>query len=302
MGATPVAGSQPSARESRDWALFTDWCESMGVVPLPSPPEAISDFLAALPAPIEAQGRRVRAIRRAHERAHVPFELPDSQATALRAGAQWASVSRALAQVPKYHHPKGFQEAVRGRRDGWLMVLVGTLGLTRNEARMLAQEEIELFPQLCIKGRPVLRDGSPDECPKCAVTRWLRIAGAASFGFWNEVKETVSPVGVDPGAHDCATGLDGVWRQANTLLPAVDRHGWVTADPMSARSVSATMAARQTLGPVAELTVYPSRPPVTGRFADATMNELADAYSDVDERAAAVMLRIKELDEMLAEL
>ena len=159
----------------------------------------------------------------------------------------------------------------------------------------------QLYPRIAVKGRSVPKGDVVAECPACAVTRWLRIAGAASFGFWNEVQEAVSPVGVNELAHDCESGLDGVWRQANTLLPAVDRHGWVSSEAMSVRSISATMAHRQALGVVAEIKTRVM--PTGGRFADATMDELADAYSDVDQRAAAALLRLKEIvgegDEML---
>ncbi|MET0885012.1 MAG: hypothetical protein ABWX92_01055 [Mycetocola sp.] len=266
----------------------------MAVTSLPTSAETVSEFLTAFPAPIESQGRRVRAIRRAHERAGAPLELPKGpMPSVLREGGPWAPVPRALAQVVKYHHPKGAHVAIRGRRDGWLIVLVGTLGFTRNEARSVTQADVQLFPQITIKGRAVARTEPATECPACAVTRWLRIAGDASLGFKSEVWRTISPIDVDEDEHDCEVGLDGLWRKASTLLPAVDSHGWVTAKAMSARSISAAMARRQTLGVVAE--IKKRARPTGGRFADASMNELADAFSDVDERAAAVLLRLNEI-------
>jgi hypothetical protein len=206
--------------------------------------------------------------------------------------------------VPKYHHDKDAPFAIRGRRDGWLIVLVGIVQLNRTEARQLEHDAVQLFPRLTIKNVPIGRTDSAPECPACAVTRWLRIAGDASFGFRNEVRKTVSPTDVDESLHDCALGLDGLWRQANTLLPSVDRHGWVSVEPMSTRAVSATLAHRQALGP--EATITRRTLPTGGRFADATMNELADAYDNVDERAAAALLRLKaivgESDEMLGHI
>lgn len=286
-------------REARYWELFSDWCESMEIAPLPTTAETISAFLKDFPAPIETQGRRVKAIRRAHERAGQPLELPTApRPVVLREGADWAEVPRALAQVPKYQHEKHFPVAVRGRRDGWLLVLVGIVGLSRNEARSIHHSEVRLFPQITVKGVPIFTADPASECPACAVTRWLRIAGAVSFGFWNEVKDHVRPDGFKEGAHDCTEGLDGVWRQAATLLPAIDQHGWATSTPMSARAISTTMVHRQALGPIATVNDLAGRRPAEGRFADATMNELADAYDDVDERAAAVLLRLKELDDL----
>jgi hypothetical protein len=279
-------------REAQNWALYSDWCASVGAPALPTTAGAIAEFLAAFPAPIEEQGRRVRAIRRAHESAGATLVLPTTEKpSALRNGGSWTSVPRALAQVPKYHHPKGIEAAIRGRRDGWLLVLVGVLGLSRNDARLLGQDDVEVFPRLTIKNLAVPRNEPPAECPACAVTRWFRIAGAASFGFWKDVQAVVTPVGVDEAEHDCATGLDGLWRQADTLLPAVDRHGWVSSEPMSTRAVSAAMARRQTLGPVA--TIAERKILTGGRYDDATMDELADAYDDVDRRVAAALLQIQ---------
>ncbi|MCI4659672.1 hypothetical protein [Cryobacterium zhongshanensis] len=289
------------AREARDWELFVDWCASMGTNALPTTAEVIADFLTEFPAPMEAQGRRVRAIRKAHENEGVPLALPtDRRASVLREGPEWASVPRALAQLPTYGHPKVLEAVIRGRRDGWLIVLVGILGLSRNEARLLEQTDVELFPRLAIKGHPVPRTDPASECLACAVTRWLHVAGAASFGFRNELLDVISPIGIDPAAHDCDIGLDGVWRQANTLLPWVDRHGWVSADPMSSRSVSATLAHRQALGPVAEIRAYVA--PTGGRYEHATMNELADAYDDVDTKVAAMLLHLNEILDESAEV
>lgn len=284
-----------AAQESRDWGLFVDWCASMDAESLPASAETVAGFLRAFPAPLEAQGQRVRAIRKAHGRAGAPLSLPTTQRpTLIREGAQWAPLPRALAQLPTFQHRKNFQTALRARRDGWLLVLTGVVGLSRNDAREVAQTDVVLFPRLTIKGVPIPKAEPAAECPACAVARWLRVAGAASFGWWNEVKELVSPVGVDESLHDCLVGLDGAWRQAATLLPAIDRHGWVAGGPMSTRAISTTMAYRQSLGSVAEIS---RRTPTvaTGRFANATTNELADAYDDVDQRAAALLLRLKEI-------
>lgn len=285
-----------SHRETRDWELFADWCQSMDLTPLPTTAEVIADFLAAFPAPIESQGRRVRAIRRMHVRTGEHLALPTAPVpSALREGGEWAPVARALAQVPKYEYPKNFHAALRGRRDGWLIVLVGVLGLSRNQARTLCQSDVQLAPHIAIKGAlvPGVDTASAAECPACAVTRWLRIAGPASFGFRSEVQHLVTPEGVDVSTHDCTIDVDDAWRQATTLLPAIDRYGWVSPVPMTARSVSATMARRQTLGPLAVVRSLPVR--AEGRFADATLDEVADAYDDIDRQAAAILLRLQEI-------
>jgi len=295
-----------TTQESRDWELFIDWCVSMDLPFLPASADTVAEFLTAFPAPVRTQGRRLRSIRRHHASAGVPLDLPVvARARPWREGDGWAPLPQALAQLPVYRHQKGLSMALRGRRDGWLLVLIGMVGLSRNDARLLPADAVSLFPRLTIAGHPVPREEPPAECPACAVTRWLRIAGSASFGWRQDMVEAISPVGDPLEHHDCAIGLDGTWRQASTLLPAIDRYGWVSADPMSTRAVSATVALRQMPGardvleqPVARLSA--------GRFAKATMDELADAYDDVDERAAALLLRLKEIvgegDEMLDHL
>lgn len=295
-----------TTQESRDWELFIDWCKSMDLPFLPASTDAVAEFLTAFPAPMRTQGRRVRSIRKHHAATGTHLDLPHTATPRpWREGEQWSSLPQALSQLPVYRHQKGLPVALRGRRDGWLLVLVGMVGLSRNDARQLPEDMVSLFPRLSIAGHRVPREEPPAECPACAVTRWLRVAGAASFGWRQEIVEAVGPGGDPLEHHDCAVGLDGSWRQANTLLPAIDRYGWVSAEPMSARAVSATVALRQVPG-VPDALESPVARPAAGRFARASMDELADAYDDVDERAAALLLRLKEIvgegDEMLDHL
>lgn len=293
------------SQEDRDWELFVDWCQSMDLPCLPATADTLADFLAAFPATIKAQGRRVRAIRKRHRVSGQPLHLPDASPRPWREGEGWVSLPQALAQLPVYRLPRGFATALRGRRDGWLLVLIGHLKLSRTSARALTESAVVLFPSLSINGRPIPRAQTPAECPACAVIRWLRVATPASFGWRNEIISAVTPEGDPLDSHDCAVGLDGSWRQASTLLPAIDRYGWVSAEPMSTRAISATIAMRQLPAP-RDIPEQPAPRVTTGRFAKASMDELADAYDDVDERAAALLLRLKEIvgegDEMLDHL
>lgn len=290
------------SREERDWTLFTDWCASLDVSPLPADEDLLARFLTDFPASIHAQGRRVKAIRLAHERADVPFEpATPSGLSAFRVGDGWATAGEVLAHVPVYQHRKNFAAAMRARRDAWLVVLLGVMNLTRSEARTVTPNEVSLFPTLTIRGVRIEKATRPDECEACAVTRWLRIVGAASHSWWTDVKEAVSP-DQDLTRHDCLTGLDGIWRRSPTLLPAIDKHGFVSAEPMSTRAISASMALRQSI--ISQSTPDQAlRTTSTGRFASATPNELADAYDDVDDQLAALLLRssriLEESDEML---
>lgn len=286
-----------SSQEARDWSLFSDWCESRDLSSLPTNAETIATFLSAFPTTIAAQGRRVRAIRRAHELAREHLDLPGHERPrALRDGDEWAPLPRALAQLTPYQHPKNFEVALRARRDGWLLVLIGLVGISREAARRTVGDDVRLLGGISVRDVDVPRAEPAGECPACAVTRWLRIATPAIYGFQTEIKEAVSPLGVHEGDHDCTTPLyDGTWRTLATLLPAIDRHGWVTSDPMSTRAISTTMRLRQTPGQTSTTSSRIVYPVATGRFADASTQDLADAYTDVDERAAALLLRLEQL-------
>lgn len=293
-----------ATQDQRDWALFVDWCQSIDADPLPASADTIAAFLAAFPASIRAHGRRIRAIRHAHEHAHLPFEIltENRTATTLREGDEWVSIPEALAQVPKYQHRKHLPIALRGRRDAWLLVLLGVVGLSRAAARDLVADDVALFPRLAIRSTPIVRTTDAPPCPACAVTRWLRVVGPAAFHYRSEIAEAVSPEADAESVHDCTLGLDGLWRQAPTLLPAIDQHGWTTSAPMSARAISTTMRLRQQRSdPLTSEQHISSRS--TGRFAAATSDELAAAYDDVDERLAALLLRtsqmLKDSEEML---
>lgn len=271
----------------RDWDLFVDWCVATEVTALPATPEVVTQFLRAVPGRPTTARRRLRAIRTAHREARLqlPIELP-ARATTVRAGEGWVTIDRALAQLPTLRHPIG----LRGRRDGWLLVLIGVLGMTRREALAVRQHQIQLSPDIQIAGRPVPRADAAPECPSCAVTRWLRVVKPAALGRQATVKEMLDPHGVDDLAHDCDVPLDGSWRTVGAFALAVDRRGWVAGgQPISATTVSAIMRARQrpTGDPLRGFTWVPA----AGPFKDATSAELAAAYDDVDRRLAELLER-----------
>lgn len=294
------------SQETRDWELFVDWCDSTGVSSLPAELDTIAAFLQAMPAALSTHGRRVRSIRKRHEAAGLVLDLPRAApARPWRDSEDRAALPRALAQLPTYRHRKGLATALRARRDGWLLVLVGLLNLSRNEARSIREGAVSLFPDLTVNGQRIDSSEPPAECPACAVTRWLRVAGAASFGWRQDIVEAISPEGSPLESHDCRSGLDGSWRRAATLLPAIDQHGWVSASLMSARSVSSVIAERQVIGEVDSPRAAPATASA-GRFSRASMDELASAYDDVDEQAAALLLRLQAIvgegDEVLGHI
>ncbi|ROR76036.1 hypothetical protein SAMN06295974_3817 [Plantibacter flavus] len=284
--------TQLTSREARDWELFVDWCVSMSLAPLPTSGATTEAFLEAFPAAAATQIRRRRVIHKQNSAVGVASEAPVS--SALRHGDGWASVSRALAQVPKYHYPTGFQEAVRGRRDGWLIVLVGVLGMNRQQAVDVTTDDVTVSPHLSICGQAVERSESADECAACAVTRWLRVVGDLTPWFNKAaITRVVSPIGVEQSSHDCGVDVDRAWKDATTLLPSINRHGHPVDSPLSLRSISATMARRQQFGEVATIQEYTVR--TGGRFANATSSELAAAQDDVDARLDEMSAWLKAL-------
>lgn len=274
----------------REWNLFVDWCESMQLEAIPASMESISAFLQEFPAPLSTQTRRIKAIRRAHNEATVPFYIarPDTLKV-IRDGEKWANLSQAITQTPKLRYPIG----LRGRRDAFLLVLIGTLEMTRKEAQSVQESDIVLFPELMIQGRPVLVSEPARSCPKCAITRWLRIVNLAAFGAKSDMRVLLDPM-TSLETHDCYTGLTGEWRYAPILLPGIDKYGWINNTyPISLRSISAIVARCQG-SPESEEKQF-IRPEATGRFKDATSNELAYAYDDVDERLTELLLKTNKI-------
>ena len=270
-----------------DWELFQDWCAAVGKPALPAAPETVTEFLRAVPGRASTDHRRLQAIRRAHQhaRAELPIDMPE-RASTLRSGSGWVSVTRALAQLPTLRFPVGF----RGRRDGWLLVLLGELGLSRREALSVTEADVHLYPELHIAGRPVSRSAAAEECPACAVYRWLRVVGPAESGRRQEVRVMLDPNGVDDTTHDCGVGLDGSWREADVLAPAIDRYGFVSGVALSRESVSDIMRTRQRV--TGEPLRGSTRALSSGRFKDATSAELAAAYDEVDQRLAELLARV----------
>jgi hypothetical protein len=288
-----------AVRLSPEWSLFEDWCTAAGAEPLPATAETVQAFLRAAPARPSTARRRLRVIRAAHRgaRLELPVALPE-RASTLRAGDGWADIPRALAQLPTLRYPVG----LRGRRDGWILVLIGSLGMTRREALAVTQEDVVLHPELTVAGRAVPRAEAAVECPACAVTRWLRIVDDAVRGARAEVRAALDPTGVDDAAHDCRIGLDGTWRNATVLAPAIDRHGWVAgAGVLSLTAVSQIMESRQRPGSDPQRGFV--RAEASGRFKDASSAELAAAYDDVDAQLSALLARVEAAvsdgDEML---
>ena len=135
----------------------------------------------------------------------------------------------------------------RGRRDAWLLVLLGEVGLTRRAATQVTTSDIRLTETgLLLAGHEVPTAAQPLACPRCAATRWIRAAILAQDWGRASLRAAFMSESPTPAEHDCETPLPPNWNEIWELLPAVDRHGWTAPwRPMSLRSVSAVLAYRQ---------------------------------------------------------
>jgi hypothetical protein len=107
------------------WQLFADWCTARGLSPLPTTPEVIADFLATVPAAASTQAARLQAIRSAHRQASEPLPMPTVKPdSAWRSGKGWLNLAETIGRAPV----AGWTAGLAGRRDAFLVVLVGQWG------------------------------------------------------------------------------------------------------------------------------------------------------------------------------
>jgi hypothetical protein len=92
-----------------------------------------------------------------------------------------------------------------------------------------------------------------------------------------------------PQDRHCELPLDDGWTAASVLLPAIDQYGWLdNHGALSIRSIS-TITARRQDADVEQADKYPR---VRTRSDAPTMSlqEVADAYDDLDKRVTALLL------------
>ncbi|WP_159600051.1 hypothetical protein [Agromyces humi] len=230
--------------------------------------------------------RRVRAIRYglAEHGFDLDWDEPAQPSTTVRTGDAWATVGEALEQLPRYRYPAG----LRGRRDAWILVLIAVLGMSRRQAASVSPEDVELDHGVRVAGRTVPRTVKPGECPACAAIRWLDVVGRAHYGWRMNLKTLLMLPDAPPVDHDCDRRPAELWRDVPALTVAVDTHGWVqTGQPLGRLSISRVMKQSQRLMGSREVEVR--RRVVSERFADATLEDLADAYDDVDARLTELL-------------
>lgn len=282
----------PSTTELRDWKLYEDWCASWGLDTAPADEHTLLRFVHELPAaPVTVQNR-LRAIRRELSRRGYQMTAPPRPPaqTLIRTGEPYASTEEALAQLPRARRVAG----LRGRRDAWLLILIGVLELTRRQCHDISAERIDLSAGIRVHGRFIPTGNDTATCPACAVTRWLRVIGEYGVGFRTYAFQLLDPQVALTDAHDCEDPVGDDWKTAPQLLPAIDQHGWVRdSAPLSMRSISAVSARVQRFTGARE-TAF-ARTVATGRFKDATSAELVAAQDDAYDEADRLLERSKRL-------
>jgi hypothetical protein len=152
------------------------------------------------------------------------------------------ALGEVLSAIPKYRYPVG----LRGRRDAFLIVLLGVLHLTREQARTITPADVVVTSIIRIRSHVVPSSDDPAACAACAVTRWLRIVGPVWAGFRGDVIRLLDPTKGNLDRHDCEQPVAGEWRRAEQLLLPLDVHGWArTGVALSGRSMTSLIPSRR---------------------------------------------------------
>lgn len=230
-------GGQEAAGEGvdGDWELFRDWCAAIGLDPAGADTAVVAQFGGALSGSPATVRRRTGRISARLGLSHSPHPGPVGD-----------DDERAIGDILAATPVTGWPDGVRGRRDAAVVVLRGRMRLTRSQIRALASSDFRPgLGSISVTGRTVPRAVEPGRCPACAVTRWLRLAAdLESTSGWRRLRNDWSGrwpnTAGSETAHDCARRLPGNWREFRVLVPAIDRHGWVSDyRPLSPRAISA---------------------------------------------------------------
>lgn len=253
-------------KESFEWGLFTDWCAAAGYPVLPTTWEAVTRFLSDIPCSRQLAARRLRAIHRVHQ-AHayqMRSRLPDAtiRGSASRTGVisarleddqpdRWLSLSEALELLPVYGYPYG----VPARRDGFVLVLVALLGLTRAQAANMTSDHVTLTPPevtgaapVTVASHPIQPGADPARCPTCAITRWCRALAAWHYQWHTPRAYALEEALYDrPAGHDCAYPVPTGWQKAHVMTPYIGPEGLPAfhLEPITPRTISRITAARR---------------------------------------------------------
>lgn len=277
---------------SAEWSLFDDWCMAADLQPLPAAAETVAEFFREVPAAGTTRIRRLQAIRRAHREAGLPLALPaHEQAIPWRSGKGWLELDDTLRRAPL----KGWPNGLAARRDMFLVVLIGECGYSREDARTVELGDVrqDRTGAWYIRGRRIPCTPEAGPCPSCAVARWMKVLEI--WDSWGRYSVREHVAGYQPvDDHECLdpVGHEGI--MAHTLLPGIDRHGWLADwEPMSARSISAVLAYRQDEArwPHDPQPMFRTGPAERPDFQRTSMQDLTELLDDLDDKAAEALRR-----------
>jgi hypothetical protein len=271
------------------WQLYADWCDARELETMPATGEQLAAYLREVPAAFSTSVARIHAIRIAHTLLGQLFPIPlVAPPSAVRVGERWAPVVQAIAAMPVTRYPVGLV----GRRDALVLLLLDRLQLSRRRIRAVSIADVDVN-EWTIAGTRVQRSEPAATCERCVLSRWLRVLGPAALGMRFSTAEVLDP-GRHSDEHDCETLLDDGWTAAPTLLPAIDQYGWLDNHrALSIRSISAITARRQDPN-VESADNYPQVRP-RSEHSGMSLQEVAKAYDDLDERVTALLLLTRDL-------
>lgn len=311
--------------------LFRDWCKSTGRPSFPCDSHSLAAFIEACPASKPTLDRRLRAIASLHRSLGLPTPTDEPEVVAAihhvtgrpevlvrtRASRFPRELTNAALEIAIV---QGWPDAFVGRRDAAILALICVTGLTRAEVLRLCTDDFTEDLAVLRRNNTAVEsiDGDdPATCPRCALTRWLRVlATYHSFGrglVRRRLSETHVTRASASTAHDCSQTLRLV--SGRHVFSPIDRYGWLADTPLTKRSVTAVVGARlleagryldhdevDVLEPDAALT--DSDPTITDRVDELprrpiTYAEAMGKRREVADRMAAVARTLDELDESL---
>ncbi|QSB24673.1 hypothetical protein [Curtobacterium sp. 24E2] len=270
------------------WGRFVAWCTATGHEPLPATAATIEQFLIQFPGAASTQRLRRHAIRAHHLAAGLADPIPTVQARVWPRpeAPDRAAVGEVLAAIPKYRYSIG----LRGRRDAFLIVLLGVLRLTRQQAQAVTADDVAVTSIVRIRGTVI---PSTDDPAACAVTRWLRIVGPTWAGFRGDVIGMLDPTKGNLDQHDCEQSLPGQWRRAEQLLLPLDVHGWArTGVILSGRSMTSIIPTRRAAAAAAIAEVVGAIARQPSRFDALSLQETYSEFGATDAAVDAALARL----------
>lgn len=222
-----------------DLRLWLDWCTAREIDPDRAVWEHVQAFATDTPVADSTRARRLGTIRAHYQHRHQELAGAPIRATAAlwppEAGPE--ALQGRLWALPAY----GFPHGVTGRRDAVIHVLAA-MGLNRAQIVALRPAAVTFDPVLAITGVDVDMTNHGLRCPKCALTRWLRVLST----WWlpdgeHSVEREVEHQPADVRQHDCARPVPDGWQHAPRLVCGVDR-GLLLSPALGHRAVTRALS------------------------------------------------------------